>query len=108
MNNTSTQTNSDLDNVKDMEGRKYKCPVCGYYTLDESLGNEICPVCFWEDDCREEYADEESPANGISISRARENWHRVGACDPDVLRFCRKPLPSEMIEINEHETDGRD
>ncbi|MFG1660373.1 CPCC family cysteine-rich protein [Micromonospora chersina] len=33
-------------------GGPYACPCCGYLTLDERGGSEICPVCFWEDDGR--------------------------------------------------------
>ena len=30
--------------------KKYKCPCCGYYTLEDEEGHfDICPVCFWED-----------------------------------------------------------
>lgn len=29
---------------------KYPCPCCGYKTLDEIGGYDICPYCDWEDD----------------------------------------------------------
>ncbi|MBW4608570.1 MAG: hypothetical protein KME22_15515 [Hassallia sp. WJT32-NPBG1] len=32
----------------------YHCPCCGYKTLSERGGYEICPVCFWEDDGQDE------------------------------------------------------
>ncbi len=32
------------------DGGPYPCPCCRYVTLSERGGDEICPVCFWEDD----------------------------------------------------------
>ena len=31
--------------------KKVRCLCCGYRALDERGGFDICPVCFWEDDC---------------------------------------------------------
>ena len=31
------------------------CPCCGYLTLDERGGYEICPVCYWEDDGQDDH-----------------------------------------------------
>ena len=34
-----------------MEEKKFKCPCCGYLTLDSPPGGfSLCAVCFWEDD----------------------------------------------------------
>ncbi len=30
--------------------KRYTCPCCGYKTLDEIGGYDICPYCKWEDD----------------------------------------------------------
>lgn len=30
--------------------KKYKCPVCGIFTLDKGRMYDICPICGWEDD----------------------------------------------------------
>ena len=32
------------------DGGPYACPCCGFVTLPERGGCEICPVCFWKDD----------------------------------------------------------
>jgi hypothetical protein len=29
---------------------KVACPCCGYLTLTEKAGDEICQICFWHDD----------------------------------------------------------
>ena len=90
-----------------MTEKRHKCPICGYYTFTEENGNEICPVCFWEDDLFDVILEvdesEESMANGISISEARENWKVMRCCRPDIKDFCRNPLPSELPWIYEHE-----
>jgi hypothetical protein len=36
-----------------------KCPCCGFPTLDERGGNDICELFNWEDDGQDDlYADE--------------------------------------------------
>lgn len=81
------------------EGIKYRCPCCGYKTLDERGGYEICSVCFWEDDGQ----DEEEAAtnrffgpNHMSLAQARENYRKLGAMDEGSLKFVRPPLPEEL------------
>lgn len=81
------------------EGVKYRCPCCGYKTLDERGGFDICSVCFWEDDGQDD-ADAGlrhpfSP-NHVSLAQARENYRRIGACEERCLKFVRPPLPEEQ------------
>ena len=39
--------------------KAYRCPCCGFKTLYGRGHDEICPVCFWEDDGQDEQdADE--------------------------------------------------
>ena len=45
-----------------------RCPCCALPTLDERGAAEICPVCWWEDNERDERADD------AALSRARENY----------------------------------
>ena len=40
------------------DGSLYPCPCCRYKTLAERGGFDICPVCFWEDDGKD---DEDAP-----------------------------------------------
>ena len=77
---------------------KYKCPCCGYYTLEEPPGNyEICPVCFWEDDPKAASAPNIAfGANHISLKVARMNFREIGACDPDAVRSVRDPEEGEI------------
>lgn len=90
--------------------KKYKCPVCGYYTLNSRGWNEICPVCFWEDD---DFSigetmdlDEESLCNGMSINEAKNNYKLLGAVEKDCLNLVRKPMGIELIgSSNEEKLD---
>jgi hypothetical protein len=77
---------------------RYRCPCCGYRTLDapETLG--LCPVCWWEDDGQE---DEDAyevrlTVNGqLSLSEARLNYSQFGASHPRFLPYVRQPEVTE-------------
>ena len=63
----------------------YRCPCCSHRTLHERGGDEICPVCFWQDDGQDDHdADivRDGPNNELSLTAARENYRRIGAADP--------------------------
>jgi hypothetical protein len=79
--------------------KKYKCPCCGYYTLDYGPGHfDICPVCYWEDDNIQ--ADDPTywgGANVISLNEARENYKKFGASEECFLDSVRPPTEEEKI-----------
>ena len=85
--------------------KKEKYPVCGNYTLTQRHVFDICPVCFWEDDCFIDDENEYSSANVMTLAEARENWQRDGSCSSHDASFCRKPFPSELPWIYEHEVE---
>jgi hypothetical protein len=77
----------------------YHCPCCGCKTLDERGGYDICPVCFWEDDGQDDHdADvvRGGPNGSISLTQARQNYIRLGACEERSVNFVRPPLPHEL------------
>jgi hypothetical protein len=79
------------------------CPCCGYLTLGERGGFEICDVCFWEDDGQDEHdADvvRGGPNGRLSLSDARRNFDRLGACEERHVYNVRPP------EANEIPADG--
>jgi hypothetical protein len=80
-------------------GQKYRCPCCRVQTLEERGAFEICPVCFWEDDGQDD-ADAEvvrgGPNGRLSLSAARQNYIRLGACEPRFAAHVRPPLPEEV------------
>ena len=60
-------------------GIRISCPCCGYPTLGERGGYEICELCWWEDDGQDDAdADIEQggPNHGYSLTEARENFMR--------------------------------
>jgi len=84
--------------ASEREGLLYRCPCCYYKTLENRGGNDICPVCFWEDDGQDDFGAEcirGGPNHGLSLMQARLNYREMGACEERVLPFVRLPLPEE-------------
>ncbi|MBX3291629.1 MAG: hypothetical protein KF881_01920 [Acidobacteria bacterium] len=81
---------------------KYSCPCCRNKTLNERGGFEICQVCFWEDDGQDD-ADADvvrgGPNREISLTEARANYKKIGACDPRSVKYVRKPRPDEVASV---------
>lgn len=81
-----------------LEGEKFRCPCCGFKTLDERGVYDICPVCFWEDDGQDDHdADvvRSGPNGAISLTQARENYQRFGASLERRIEHVRLPKPEE-------------
>ena len=77
----------------------YRCPCCGCKTLGERGGYEICPVCFWEDDGQDDHdADvvHGGPNGRLSLTQARANYRRLGACEERFVKDVRPPRPDEL------------
>lgn len=80
-------------------GGPYCCPSCSCRTLDERGMSDICPVCFWEDDGQDDHdADivRGGPNGALSLSEARANYLRFGACEIKMLGNVRPPRPEEL------------
>lgn len=77
--------------------KKYRCPCCGYFTLEDEPGHfDICPVCFWEDDNIQSFEpDYVGGANRISLNEARTNYKRIGAITEGSLKYVRPPTEEE-------------
>jgi hypothetical protein len=58
--------------------RLEECPCCGYRTIGERGGYEICRVCFWEDDGGNDI-DAHSGPNHMTLREARASFERIGA-----------------------------
>lgn len=79
--------------------RKFICPVCGCRTLQSRGENDICQVCYWQDDG--EY-DESFPNDcnyGVTIKQARANFLKFGAYDKQFRKSTRKPDRYEITDI---------
>ncbi len=77
----------------------FRCPCCGYRTLEAPSTLALCPVCWWEDDGQED-ADASEVRNtvngGLSLSEARMHYSQCGAAHPRFLSYVRKPGVSEQ------------
>lgn len=74
-------------------GVRYPCPCCGYPTLEERGGYEICQLCNWEDDGQHDpHADEVwgGPNSNYSLAEARNNFQAYFTMyRPEDTRACR-------------------
>lgn len=57
------------------------CRCCGYKTLKERGGYEICRVCDWEDDGSYN-SQSYSSVNQLFLPEARSNFSEFGSCHP--------------------------
>ena len=76
-----------------------RCPCCRCRTLSERAAFEICEVCFWEDDGQDDGDADESrggPNGSLSLSEARANYLRFGACEAGMVENVRPPRPEEL------------
>jgi len=76
-----------------------RCPCCRCLTLDERACYEICPVCYWEDDGQDDRNADEvwgGPNGGLSLTDARANYLRLGACEERFIPNVRKPRTEEL------------
>ena len=58
-------------------GIRISCPCCGYPTLHDRGGFEICYLCWWEDDGQDEntlHVVRGGPNGGYSLEQARLNF----------------------------------
>lgn len=79
---------------------RHPCPCCGFLTLLDPSGFEICPVCYWEDDGQGE-ADADDVRGGpngiLSLTEAKTNFAKYGASDPKFRSHVRPAKPDELI-----------
>jgi len=90
---------SDNDAAGEPSSAGFPCPCCGYLTLAEPGGFEICPVCFWEDDGQGDADAGEvrgGPNGSLSLTQARANFRTFGACERTALQFVRNPRFDEQ------------
>jgi hypothetical protein len=82
-----------------------ECPCCHCKTLERRAQWEICPVCFWEDDGHEEPEVCSPPNHGLTLTQGRANYLAIGACEREMLRYCRKPTAAEVPLDTQSEGD---
>jgi hypothetical protein len=75
-----------------------RCPCCGCKTLSQRAAYQICVVCFWEDDGQDDHDAEIArggPNGSLSLSAARANYQRIGACAERYVCNVRPPTAAE-------------
>lgn len=88
----------DLDPyfIKIFDNYKTTCDCCGNKTVFRETINSICPVCFWEQDKDIIYNPNSiSDVNHISLSEAKINYEKYGACLDEFKDKVRKPYNYE-------------
>ncbi len=97
--NSVTGERIEYEDLSQAPVRNIFCPCCGYKTLAERGGYEICPVCFWEDDGQDDCdADvvRGGPNSTLSLREARQNFTAFGACEMSMLPNVRLPYEDEL------------
>jgi hypothetical protein len=74
---TKVEVIGDEDNL-------LECLCCGYKTIEERGGYDICPVCFWEDDGSND-PERYSPPNHLTLGEAKLNFLKLGAISESFL-----------------------
>ena len=77
----------------------FRCPCCGYKTLDAPEVLALCPVCWGEDDGQEvgDASEVRLTVNGtLSLAEARAHYAQCGAAHPRFLPYVRKPQLTEQ------------
>jgi hypothetical protein len=77
--------------------KSFQCPCCKFKTLYGRGQDEICKVCFWQDDGQDE-ADADRALGGpnrVSLREAQKNFDRFGASEERLRSYVRPPLPDE-------------
>lgn len=86
------------------KNNKFRCPCCGYYTLDEVDAYEICPVCYWEDDpIQRDAPDYEGSSNIPSLKIAKENYKKFYAVEERFRKNVRCPELTETIYYEDYD-----
>ena len=79
-----------------MPAMSFPCACCGYRTLPSpSPSDEICPVCFWQDDFVDNQDTDVLGPNRVTLSVARGNFERFGASEERLRGYVRPPRPEE-------------
>jgi len=75
---------------------KTKCACCNFFTIDERVISDICPVCFWQRDFyQEENINDSGGPNLVSLKKAKENFKEFGAIELRFKEYVRAPLAEE-------------
>lgn len=67
---------NDSPQLERKEEDRCCCPVCGYPTLSERGGYDICALCNWEDELVAGIDSTTGPNGEYTVRQARENFRK--------------------------------
>ncbi|MDY3555950.1 CPCC family cysteine-rich protein [Gemmata sp. JC717] len=79
--------------------KRFWCPCCGCWTLDERCDSDVCEVCYWEDDGQGDHNADAvygGPNGALSLTQARANYRAFGACEEAMRPHARPPRSDEL------------
>lgn len=81
----------------------YVCPCCGYASLAEAFADNICTICFWQDDGQDDPHEHQcwGGPNHVSLTEARRNFLAFGAAELRHLSHVRAVKPDD-IRVREY------
>lgn len=91
-----------------------KCPCCGFPTLEELSGYEICELCSWEDDGQGDSNANQvlgGPNGDYSLTEARKNFKENLTMYRDFTQNdneieAKKSVINAFIELDKYELDS--
>lgn len=91
------------DYIKFFNEQTTYCQCCGNRTVFKRITNDICPVCFWEDDKDTLYNPNSiSEVNHISLGEAKRNYEKYKVSKEDFKEHVRKPFTFEMSDYDKN------
>lgn len=85
------------------EKKRYQCACCKNKTVEGYLihyYNEPCPVCYWQNNSIQNSNPKIDGINKITLEKAIENYHKIGAIKEEYVSLVRKPTEKEKVKIN--------
>jgi hypothetical protein len=76
-----------------------RCLCCGFKTLAMPEAQELCQVCWWQDDGQDDRDADvvRRTVNGnLSLSEGRRNYKHLQAADPRYVGHVRVPRQEEF------------
>lgn len=86
-----------------------KCPCCGFLTLEERGGYEICEVCNWEDDGQDDSNANVvfgGPNGALSLAEARRNF-KENTLLQEIIHWINETEEQIIIGISGHGAAGK-
>lgn len=79
---------------------RFPCPACGHLVFAEAPGSDdICLVCFWEDDLTQlRWPELAGAKNEVSLKEAQRNFVELGASEERFRGDVRNATDSEPLD----------